>query len=155
MKMYNAAVEVAIKGADAEKSADELMGVLAEYHVAVGSSTRGWLELRISVPAETLAQATSTALAVVESAAGAGAVACEVMTEEEFAARQGFEVVPDLLGVAEAAEILGVSRQRIDQLVHAGKLQAVSVGARSRGYTRSSVEALAAKERSAGRPARA
>jgi len=154
MKMYNAAVEVAIKASEAERRADELMDALAAYHVAVGSSPRGWLEARISVPAETLVQATTTALAVVESATGAGAIACEVMTEEEFAARDGFEVVPDLLGVTEAAEALGVTRQRIDQLVHAGKLQSIRVGARGRGYTRSSVEALAAQERTAGRPAK-
>lgn len=152
MKMYNAAVEVAKKSPSAEEFADELMDALASYSVAVGTSPRGWLEVRISLPAVSLAQAVSTALAVVESAVGVGAIACEVMDEEEFAAREGFEVVPDLLGVSEVAELLGVSRQRVDQLVHAGKIQAVPVGARARGYTRSSVEALAAQERTGGRP---
>lgn len=151
MKMYNAVVEVDRKDA---ADVDALMDQLEHHHPAVGISPRGWLEARISLPAETLTQACTTATLIVEAATGAAAIACEVMTEDEFDAREGFEPVPDLLGVTEAAEILGVSRQRIDQLVHAGKIQSIPVGARSRGYTRSSVEALAAQERSAGRPPR-
>ena len=86
MEMYNAAVEV--DGHDGD--ADELMNALAAYHPAVGVSPRGWLEARISLPAESLAQACTTATAVVEAVAGAAAIACEVMLESEFEIREGF-----------------------------------------------------------------
>lgn len=151
MQMYNAAVEVATKDVD-EDLVDELMGTLAPYHVAIGSSPRGWLEARISLPAESLAQACATAAAVVESATGAAAIACEVMTEDEFAGREGFTVAPELVSSEQAAEILGVSRERIRQLAVAGRLQAVPWEGRSKAFTRSSVEALASRERPTGRP---
>lgn len=152
MRMYSAAVEVARKGAGAEQHADELMDGLAEYAVAVGTSPRGWLELRISVPATSLAQAVSTALAVVESATGSAAIACEVMTEDEFAARQGFTAEPDIVSSAEAAEILGVSRERVRQLAAAGRIQEVPTSGRGKVFTRGSVTALAQQERTGGRP---
>lgn len=151
MQMYNAAVEVATKNTD-EAYVDELMDQLAAYHVAIGTSPRGWVEARISVPAESLAQACATAAAVVETAAGAAAIASEVMTEDEFAAREGFTVEPELVSATQAAEILGVSRQRVAQLGAAGKLQAIAWKGRSRAFTRSSVEALANRERPGGRP---
>lgn len=152
MKMYSAAVEVAVKNASAEDYADDLMDALAAYSAAVGTSPRGWLEVRLSVPAETLAQATNTAVAVVESAAGAGAIACEVMTEDEFAARQGFTVPAEIVSSAEAASILGISTTRVRQLAAEGRLQAVPYEGRSKAFTRSSVDAFASQDRHGGRP---
>src|SRR5437870_2103002 len=83
-------------------------------------------------PVGHLVQACTTAVLLVEAATGAAAIAAEVMTEEEFNAREGFDEIPELLGAAEAAELLGVSRQRVDQLAAAGKIQAVPIG-RNRG----------------------
>jgi excisionase family DNA binding protein len=147
MKTYNAAVEVDAHDGDV----DELMAALEAYHPAVGISPRGWLEVRISVPAESLVQACVTAATVVESFTGAAAIACEVMTEAEFDAREGFTSEPDLLSAGEAAEILGVSTERVRQLAVANRIQSVPVGGR-RNYVRTSVEALAAKDRPGGRP---
>lgn len=151
MKMYNAAVEVATKRYG-EDTADELMEALAAYHPSVGTSARGWLEARISVPAESLLQASTTALAVVEQATGAAAIAAEVMTEEEFAAREGFTVEPDIVSSADAAELLGVSGARIRQLAADGRLQEIPTAGRSKVFTRSSVLALAGQDRAGGRP---
>jgi hypothetical protein len=93
METYNAVVEV---GATQVVHVDHLMTKLAAYHPAVGISPRGWLEARISVPAETLVQACTTAVAVVEAAALTVAIACEVMTEAEFEVREGFgPVLPE------------------------------------------------------------
>lgn len=151
MKMYNAAVEVATKKIS-EDTADELMEALAAYHPSVGTSTRGWLEARISVPAESLLQASTTALAVVEQATGVAAIYAEVMAEEEFAAREGFTVEPDIVSSAEAAKILHVSGARIRQLAAGGRLQEIPTEGRSKVFTRSSVLALASQDRGAGRP---
>lgn len=147
MKMYNAAVEVDVTSGDP----DALMDALASYHPAVGTSPRGWVEARISVPAESLVQACVTAASLVETFTGAAAIACEVMTEDEFNARQGFISEPEIIGAGEAAAILGVSTERVRQLAVAHQIQSVPVSGR-RGYVRSSVEALAAKDRPGGRP---
>lgn len=151
MQMYNAAVEVATKDTS-EALVDELIDQLAQYHGAIAVSPRGWLEARISLPAESLAQACATAAAVVETVTGRRALACEVMTEEEFDAREGFTSEPELLSAAQVAEILGVSRERVRQLAVAGRLQEVSWEGRSKAFTKSSVDALSSKVRPTGRP---
>ena len=151
MKMYNAAVEVDHNAAAGEDLVDELMSSLEQYHPAVGTSPRGWLEVRISLPAESLAQACVTATALVETFTGAAAIAAEVMTETEFDARQGFASEPELISAGQAAKILGVSTERVRQLAVAHRIQSVPVGGR-RNYVRSSVEALATKDRPGGRP---
>jgi len=63
---------------------------LSDYQPVVGTSPRGWLEVRISVTSTSLAQACTTALAVASAATGAEAIACEVMTERESSDRRGF-----------------------------------------------------------------
>ena len=151
MQMFNAAIEVDTKDLDEER-VDELMGALAAYHPAVSASPRGWLEVRISLPAENLVQACVTACSVVETFAGAAAIAAEVMTEDEFNAREGFTSEPEVIGAREAAQILGgVSTERVRQLAAANRIQSTTVSGR-RAYVRSSVEALAAHDRPGGRP---
>jgi len=86
---YTAAVEVATKHA---LEVEQLTSALSQYSPRVGTSPRGWLELRISLPATSLAQACLRALAVASAATGAEAIACEVMTETESARRE--ELVP-------------------------------------------------------------
>jgi len=89
---YNAAVEVSTKhGLDVE----QMTSALAKYHPTVGTSSRGWLVVQISLPATNLAQACATALAVASAATGAEAIACEVMTERESDERAGFVPVPN------------------------------------------------------------
>ncbi len=83
---YHAAVEVATK-----KPLDvEQVSELSDYDPEVGTSPRGWLEVRISVTSTSLANACATALAVASAATGAEAIACEVMTERESSDRGGF-----------------------------------------------------------------
>lgn len=130
-KMYNALVEVESK-VDAAKvkpgDFDHVLAALEQHHGALSVSPRGWAEARISLPAETLAQATTTACALVSAAFGAPAIACQVMTEAEFLAREGWEPVPDLVTVAQAAELLGVSRQAVQDRIHRGTLPATRIG---------------------------
>jgi hypothetical protein len=83
---YNAAVEVATtKPLDVDQVSE-----LSHYHPEVGTSPRGWLEVRISLTSTSLANACATALAVASAATGAEAIACEVMTERESHHRAGF-----------------------------------------------------------------
>ncbi|HEY8589580.1 MAG TPA: helix-turn-helix domain-containing protein [Naasia sp.] len=96
---------------------EQLLELTQHLHAAVGTSPRGWVDAQISLPAESLQQATLMAVATLQQLAGATAIAVEVMTEKEFDARQGFATVPDLLSVSEVAEILGVTRQRVHQLI--------------------------------------
>lgn len=135
---------------------DALMDELAEFAVAVGRSARGWLEVTLTVPGVNLRQATATALAVVELAVGplalsANPLSCEVTTEKEADARDGFVTLPSMIGTAESAEILGVSQQRVVQLINAGQLSATKAG-RSLALARHEVEAFANRERGPGRP---
>ena len=83
---YNAAVEVATK---TPLDVEQVSG-LSDYRPQVGTSPRGWLEVRLGLTATSLAQACATALAVASAATGAEAIACEVMTSRESDDREGF-----------------------------------------------------------------
>jgi hypothetical protein len=83
---YTAAVEVATRTPlDVERVSE-----LSDYRPKVGTSPRGWLEVRLSLTATSLAHACATALAVASAATGAEAIACEVMTSQESDDREGF-----------------------------------------------------------------
>ncbi len=138
LEMYNATVEVALRKIDND-GIDLVMKRLAQHHPGLGASPRGWLDATISLPAESLAQATVTAVAVISSAYGAAAIACEVMTETERDARDTFVPLPELISVAEAAEVLGVSRQRVLQRINDRTLPATRVG-RDYAIPRTAVE---------------
>ncbi|PWC05425.1 helix-turn-helix domain-containing protein [Agromyces badenianii] len=126
--MYSAHIEVNSKKLTPDM-VDELMQALAAFHPSVGQSPRGYVGAQITLPAENLLQATTTAVAVVERATGATAIAAEVMTEAEFDARQGFIPVPDLLSVSEVAERLGITRTAVQKRIDAhGFVTAQKVG---------------------------
>lgn len=130
MRNYNVTVELDRKddpkgdGAAAIALVDALEG----YSPAAGPSVFGRLEVVITVPAETLRQAVTTGLAVVEAAAGVRALAVDALATDDFDRRHGVEPMPELLGVTEAAALLNVSRQRVLQLVDAGTLPGRRVG---------------------------
>jgi excisionase family DNA binding protein len=127
MKHYSAHVELAATSyAGVEKLLEQLDA--AGFHPAVGFSPRGWLDAQITFPATSIAQATLTATAVLHDLTGLDAVAATVMTEEEFDAREGFVPIPDLLSVTEVAELLGISRGRVLQLVDARQLEGSKIG---------------------------
>lgn len=151
MKMYNAAIEVATKKKLTEDQLDDAMDRLADYHGSVALSARGYPTGRISLPAESLTQATSTAVTLVQAALGGVAIAAEVLTEEEFLARQGWAPMPEVVSTAEAAEILGVSTARVRERIRDKSLPATQVG-REYVIQRTAVEALRAAARGPGRP---
>lgn len=135
---------------DPQTALETIVEQLTTYSPAVGFTPRGWLSIRMTFPAASVEQAANTARAIAAEAvaaldAGASIVRLEAMTEAEFDAREGFVHVPDLLGLTEAADILGISPQRARQMVDEGKFStARRIGERTWIVARSEVEARAA-----------
>lgn len=110
-------------------NAGHLLDVLADYHPAVGRSPFARTEVTITVPAESLRQAVTTALALITVAAGPhDVVSLEVLTAADFDRRLGLAPIPELLSVAETAAELGVSRQAVQQRIDSGSLPATRIG---------------------------
>lgn len=125
MDSYNATVELTTKA-----TADSLAGLLdayADYHPAAARTPTGRTELIVTVPAESLAQAASTVLALIK-AAGHTPTRLELLATDDFDRRAGLPIVPDLVSVSEAAEQLGITRQAVLQRIEAGTLPAKKVG---------------------------
>lgn len=79
----------------------------------------------------------------------------EVLDEPEFDRRLAEPVVPDLVGVSEIAERLGVSKTRARELVAAGRIRKVADLASGSVCLARDVEAFAATPRKVGRPRKA
>ena len=109
-----------------EDVADAWVDQLQAWHGVVSHGAGGHLVVTVTLPAESLASAAATGVIIVEWLAPALVV--EVMPENVWDARQEWTPMPKLLGVSEAAERLGVSRQRVLQLIDAGGLPAERVG---------------------------
>jgi len=115
--MYSIHIEL-----DAKKTVEEIVQIherlaAIDYHPAVGISPRGYLDAQVTVPATSLIQAVTTTVATIQQITDATAIAVEAMTEKEWDARQGFVHIPEMMSVTEAAEALGVKRQRILQMI--------------------------------------
>lgn len=153
--MYSAHVELARKRIS-EDQAGAFLDHLEQFHGAVGISPGGHVDAQISVEASTIGQAATVAALVVQDAAtsagmhsGTTAIAVEVMTEDLWNVRQGWDdepaasEQPSVIGSDEVSKILGVSRQRVMQLVDEGRLTSIPVGARAHGFIRGDVVKLA------------
>lgn len=112
--------------------AEQLLDALADYHPAVGRTSRNRLEVIVTLPAADLRQAIATGLAVVERAAHPAKVtSVEAMTTKEFDARTDVDdpvEIPELVSITEAAAALGVTRQAVHQRIEAGTLPATQIG---------------------------
>ncbi|UUW88386.1 helix-turn-helix domain-containing protein [Pimelobacter simplex] len=128
MKMHTVTIEIAEKNPTADR-AEQLLEQLPELHAAVSVSERGWVTIDVTLPAEHVRQAVLLAIAAVEQASGRPALAVAAMTEEEADAREGWETLPDLVSVTEAAELLGgISRQAVLDRIARRTLPATKVG---------------------------
>jgi len=129
--MYNAQLEYA--GVTlSDGLVDHMYDELADFHISMSETPEGRFSIRMTFPAETLAQAFRIATGVVEQSLARWEAnlspaleVAEVMTEKEFDRREGWDHIPDLVNAAEAAEIIGVSRQRMFQLIEAGRFASV------------------------------
>lgn len=113
-----------------EQRIDELMDALRAFEPSISQTERGWIRIHITVEAANITQATATAIAIAQQATNAPAIATEIMTELEAAARAGIPAPgpSESLSVTEASERLGLTRARINQLVKDGALAAEKVG---------------------------
>lgn len=136
---WNAEIELDIRltTRNAEKLAGEWLPALADYHAVIASGRTGNASVLITLPAESLRQATMTAIAVVQEATGRTATAAQVMTTEAFdaiddaqaeAGASGVETIPELMSVPAAAEILGMTRQGLLDRVQQERIPGVQVG---------------------------
>lgn len=122
MKHHAVYVELDVKQPTTEKI-EEVRDFLHQlgYSPAVGTSPAGRLDVLLSVPADSVYMATARGVVAAQQHAGAAAVVIESRDADEYDALQGFIQIPDLVSVSEAAEILQVSRQRVQQMIDAGQ----------------------------------
>lgn len=119
-------VTLTLSTAATEQQAVELVDVLADRGAAVATGgAAGQVEVTLTAEGVTAADALKDATAAVlwkaiavdlELEEGPAVVAAEVMTEAEQDLRLADDPFPDLAGVAEAADRLGLSRQRASTL---------------------------------------
>lgn len=129
MTEYTATVEVANKKPLAQVDTLTAIDKLMPFDGAIGQHARGWWSATISVTADSLAQATTAAIALVEAAYSCEALSCEVMPFDEWDARRGWPTeIPELVSVTEAALALGISRQRVLQRINEKTLPATRIG---------------------------
>jgi excisionase family DNA binding protein len=119
-------VELELDTKPTAAAAEAALVAVEDFHPSASTSAAGLLEVTITLPAEGLRQAVAAALALV--APIAGVVRVQALPEAVRDAREGWDVLDDLVSAPEAAEILGVSRQRILQLIGEGKLPGRRIG---------------------------
>lgn len=120
---------------EADHALDELPGLSA-----VISSDQGRPDVLLTLTADSVVQATALGVAAIERATSRTVTSCTVIPTDEWDRRQGFIPLPELIGATEAAAILGLSRQRIAQLVDEGKLPGRRAG-NALVFARGTVEA--------------
>jgi len=108
-----------------ESDIDAVLDALIDYHPAIGGDATGEAHVVITLPAEGLDQAISTARALFAPLRPLG---LEVVPTELWDRRVGIPRVPELLSVTDVATRLGVTRQAILQRIESGSLPAVKVG---------------------------
>lgn len=121
------------------------IGELGDYAPAVGRTERGTAEVVITVQAEYLEVAAAHALRVLGSVVG-DLLSFTIMTTAEYDRRVDEPARPpkvELVGTSAAAAMLGVSRQRVQQLVADNALRHLAVGGKSLAFYRDDIEQLA------------
>jgi len=123
---------------------------------------RGWLTVTVEVDAATLRQAADAALRAASQAVGSAAAGVmssrprqiRVLPADDFAGEIAHPAPVELMGVSEIAELLGVSRQRVNQLIAGEDFpRPVSRLAAGPVFTTASIEAFQKRwTRKSGRP---
>jgi excisionase family DNA binding protein len=128
VKDYEVEIEFGIPASP--EVGEAIVDAFASLGGVAGVSDHGNADVMASVRAPTMTEATIAVLEIAEKA-GVGRVVClQVMPAHEWAARQGFlsRGEPEVISVTEVAGILGVSRQRVHQLIASGRIPSHRVG---------------------------
>ena len=118
--------EHAIPADQATDTVDDLLEVLAPAHAAARLKGRA-LRVQLTVKASSMRSAMDKALTLMQEALRAVGIrtadiyAATAETMEELAREQEAPNYPDLVGVAELAALLDVTRQRASELARAGR----------------------------------
>jgi len=121
MTFWAVTIDLRVDRALDDDELGDLGDLLGDHGAAIAASDRG-LSVTLTVDADTAYAAHASAEEIVSDclaklgAAVAGLDAVEVMTVEEQDRRLAEPAIPQLAGVTEVAEMLGVSRQRASAL---------------------------------------
>ena len=110
-----------------EETVEQLIDPIVDYGGAVGRSELGRTEVVFTLPADSVRQANTTALAILEQYPST-LLSLRVLTAADFDRLTETTELPPLVSVSEAAEELGVSRQSILKSIKSAKLPATRVG---------------------------
>lgn len=110
-----------------EETVEQLIDPIVDYGGAVGRSELGRTEVVFTLPADSVRQANTTALAILEQYPST-LLSLRVLTAADFDRLTEAAELPPLVSVSEAAEELGVSRQSILKSIKSAKLPATRVG---------------------------
>ncbi|KOU43580.1 hypothetical protein [Streptomyces sp. WM6378] len=130
---YNVRVEYDVPETPPDEIITALYEDLAPYGGSIGSSPAGGLTVRLFLDADSPVDAGTRGIEYVQGALLKQGLditlmsGFEVLTEAEFDRRLAEPPVPELAGVAEAAEIIQVSRTRVGQLLAEGDLDTYHV----------------------------
>ena len=127
---YNATLTITpFTPVEDDDAVDALMETFANYHPAVGDApaSPGALQVVVTVPAHTLAQAVATATALATRVGDLEGI--EVIPTEVFDRRKGLKIDDvELVSVTEAATILGLTSQAVRDRITAGTLPGRKIG---------------------------
>lgn len=105
---------------------DTMLEELADFFPSVRAGQGRSTQILMSIPATSTRQATMTGLALTERYGTP--LKLTTQTAERRALEEDWPTIPELISVAEAAAILGVTRQRVLQMINEGRLPRHTVG---------------------------
>lgn len=120
--------EITFPGTFTDDATDAAITMAIDFHPAITTVNARTTLLILTAPAETLRQATNILHDVAVNAVGKEPISIEVMRTAEWDRREGFEPMPELVSVTDAAGRLGVTRQAVLQRIEAGSLPGTKVG---------------------------
>mgnify|MGYP002796508469 CR=1 FL=1 len=108
---------------------DDILDAFSDWHAVVDSAPNRHIEVTMSIVAETMRQSCLQALALVAAHESLPSPCrIDVLRSDEYDRMNGFAPVPPLVSVTEAAATLGVTRQRVLQMIHEGTVNGFRVG---------------------------
>ena len=110
-----------------EETSDQLLAPIADHIGAVGRSELGRTEVVFTLPADSVRQANTTALAILDTYPWP-LLSMRVLTTADFDRLAEAVELPPLVSVAEAASTLGISRQGVLDAINHSTLPATRVG---------------------------